>query len=98
MKRTIVGQALYDGLVGLHLAGWVAQIPGYQIHFRIDVAGGAGHRPIAREFGIVKESSSLANRDRRRIKTSDRDFLEHRAADRIETERRRLRQRIVLGG
>lgn len=63
------------GFVCLHLASGIAEIPGDEVHFGVDVASCAGHGAIAGEFGVVEKTATLFDGVGSWIVTADGNFF-----------------------
>src|SRR2546423_4718442 len=88
MEDAGVSETEETGRVGDQLTGWIAEIPGDQIHLSVNVTGGTGHRAVAGKFRVVEEAATVANHLRCGIVTADRDFLEQSVAGGIENRNR----------
>src|SRR5437773_11085211 len=60
----------------------VAQVPGDQIVFSVDVAGGAGNDACPGKFCIIQKAAALPNYSRRGIEAADRQL----AFENVRTE------------
>src|ERR1043165_1841279 len=68
--------------VGLQLSGWIAEVPRNQVNLSVDVAGTTSHCAVTRELGVIKKTTPLSDRVRRRVITANRNFFEDRVRGR----------------